>query len=219
MQSVQSPQFNAERRRRLELDVGDDRAEHDPGSVPARDQHRVLPVEADTASHCGLAVDVLVRVDEHPIRAAELRPELLQLAAELCIRVVPGVPRQAPLSVGPVGLGRVVTKRRGDDGAGAGKQRLRMTRALRLRHGELHVGEEPARATVEDVALRFLVRDGWCRPDGVEPERLRRAVPDRSAVTWIVCRPCRRFVSTKTAVPTCSCSKRCPTLRRVRATC
>src|SRR4051812_28101883 len=47
-----------------------------------------------------------------------------------------------------------------------------MTRALRLRHRELHVGEEPARAAIADVPLRLLVRDGRCRPDRVEPERL-----------------------------------------------
>src|SRR5204863_2130040 len=51
-----------ERRCRLELDVGDERAEHDPGAVAARDQHRVLAVEAYAGARRGLAVDVLVRV-------------------------------------------------------------------------------------------------------------------------------------------------------------
>src|SRR5262249_24122148 len=56
-----------ERRRRLELDVGDERAEHDPRAVPAGDEQRVLPVEAHAAPCGRLAVDVLVRVDEHAI--------------------------------------------------------------------------------------------------------------------------------------------------------
>ena len=47
-----------------------------------------------------------------------------------------------------------------------------MTRALRLRHRELHVGEEPARTAFADVPLCLLVRDGRRGPDGVEPERL-----------------------------------------------
>src|SRR5207302_3917347 len=47
-----------------------------------------------------------------------------------------------------------------------------MARAFRLRHGELHVGEEPARTAFANVALCLLVRDRGCRPDGVEPERL-----------------------------------------------
>ena len=73
MQRRHSPQSSVERRRRLELDVGDERAEHDPGAVPARDQQRVLAVEADAAARRGLAVDVLVRVDEDAVRAAEPR--------------------------------------------------------------------------------------------------------------------------------------------------
>ena len=63
--------------------IGDQRAEHDPGAVPPRDQHRVLPVEADAAPRRSLAVDVLVRVDEHAVRAAEPPPELVELRAEL----------------------------------------------------------------------------------------------------------------------------------------
>ena len=41
-----------------------------------------------------------------------------------------------------------------------------------LRHRELHVGEEAARAALADVPLRLLVRDGGRRADGVEPELL-----------------------------------------------
>ena len=60
-----------ERRRRLELGGRDERAEHDPRAVPAREHHRVLAVEADARAHGRLAVDVLVRVDEHAVAAAE----------------------------------------------------------------------------------------------------------------------------------------------------
>jgi NADPH:quinone reductase-like Zn-dependent oxidoreductase len=47
-----------------------------------------------------------------------------------------------------------------------------MARALRLRHRELHVGEQAARAAFADVPLSLLVRNGRRRTDGVEPERL-----------------------------------------------
>ena len=83
MQRRHSPQSSVERRRRLELDVGDERAEHDPGAVAARDQQRVLAVEADAAARGRLAVDVLVRVDEDAVRAAEPAAELVELLAQL----------------------------------------------------------------------------------------------------------------------------------------
>ena len=51
--------------------AGDERPEHDPGAVPLGDQHRVLAVEADAGASGGLAVDVLVRVDEHAVGGAE----------------------------------------------------------------------------------------------------------------------------------------------------
>ena len=69
----------AERRRRLELHVRDERPEHDPGAVSLRDQERVLAVEADSGSEGGLAIDVLVRVDEDSVVAAEPAPERVQL--------------------------------------------------------------------------------------------------------------------------------------------
>jgi len=47
-----------------------------------------------------------------------------------------------------------------------------MAGALRLRHRELHVGEEPACAALADVPLRPLVGDCWCHADRVETERL-----------------------------------------------
>src|SRR6266571_1373343 len=58
-----------QRRRRFELTVGDERAEHDPGAETAGDQERVLAVEADAGARRRLAVDVLVLVDEHAVVA------------------------------------------------------------------------------------------------------------------------------------------------------
>src|SRR5437764_57871 len=60
-----------ELRRRLDLHVRDERAEHDPRAVTTRDQQRVLAVEADARSSRSLAVDMLVRVHEHAVATAE----------------------------------------------------------------------------------------------------------------------------------------------------
>src|SRR5262249_4745521 len=49
--------IGVERRRRLELDGRDERAEHDPRAMPPRDQHRVLAVEPDAAPRRRLTVD------------------------------------------------------------------------------------------------------------------------------------------------------------------
>ena len=81
MQSVHEPQSSssggvARSRRR------DERPEHDPRAVPPRDQHRVLAVEADAGADGALAVDVLVRVDEHAVVAAEPAAELVQPLAQ-----------------------------------------------------------------------------------------------------------------------------------------
>ncbi len=86
-----------ERRRRLDLRLGEERPEHDPRAVPARDQHRVLAVEPDPRPDGALAVDVLVRVDEHAVGAAERAAERVELLAQLRVAVVPGVARQPPL--------------------------------------------------------------------------------------------------------------------------
>ena len=56
-----------------------------------------------------------------------------------------------------------------------------MTRVLRLGHRELHVGEEPARPPVADVALRLLVGDGRRRADGVEAKLLGELLQFRAA--------------------------------------
>ena len=167
----------SERRCRLELDVGDDRAEHDPGPVALRDQERVLPVEADTAACRRFAVDVLVRIHKHsvgtaPFTGTQASAELVELLAQLRVRVMPRVARQATMPLGPLGLALVVAKRSGDHGACTREQRLGMARTLRLRHRELHVGEQASRAAFADVPLRLLIRDGGRRADDVEPECL-----------------------------------------------
>jgi hypothetical protein len=45
-----------------------------------------------------------------------------------------------------------------------------MTRLLRTRHRELHVGEQAARATLADVELRLGVRHRRRGADDVQPE-------------------------------------------------
>jgi NADPH:quinone reductase-like Zn-dependent oxidoreductase len=162
-----------ERRRVLQLGVGHERAEHDPGAVAARDQQRVLAVEADAAARRSLAVDVLVRVDEHPVGAADPASELVELLPQRRVAVEPRVPRQAPVTGGPLGLGRVVAESGRDDGARSGQQRLRVTGLLRPRHGEAHVGEQAARAALADVALGLRIRHGRRGPDRVEPQLIR----------------------------------------------
>ena len=49
--------------------------------MPPRDQQRVLAVEADAGARGGLAVDVLVLVDEDAVVAAETPPERVELLA------------------------------------------------------------------------------------------------------------------------------------------
>ena len=149
--------------------------------MAARDQQRVLAVEADAAPRRRLAVDVLVRVDEDAVVPAEPSAELVELRAQLRVAVEPGVARKAPRAGGPLRLGRVVAERGRDDRARTGQQRLGMTGALGLRHRELHVGEEPARPPVADVALRALVGDGRRRADGVEAELLGELLQFRAA--------------------------------------
>ena len=87
--------------RRLQLDVGHERAEHDPGSVRARDQHRVLADEPDARALRAGAVDVVVLVDEDAVRAAELPTERVEALPQERVVVAPGVPRQPALSRAP----------------------------------------------------------------------------------------------------------------------
>ncbi len=138
--------------------------------MPLRDQDRVLAVEADSAARRSFAIDVLVRVDEHAVLAAEPPPQLVELLAQLGVCVDPRVARQPPVTVRTVWLVGVVAERGRDDGARLGQQRLGMARFLRPRHRELHVGEEAACTTLADVALRPGVRHGGRRPDDIEAE-------------------------------------------------
>ena len=148
--------------------------------MPARDQERVLAVEADAAPRSCLAVDVLVRVDEHAVVAAELPAERVELLPQLRVGVEPRVARQPAVSLGTLGLGQPVAERGRDDGAGTGQERLGMARLFGPRHRETHVGEEPARAALADVALGAGVGLGRRDAERVEPELLCERLEFRS---------------------------------------
>ena len=208
----------AERRGRLELGVRDERPEHDPGAVPARDQERVLAVEADAAACSSLAVDVLVCVDEDPVRPAQPLPEHVELLPQLRVRVEPRVARQAAVPGRALRLGQPVAERRRHDGAGTGQQRLGMARLLGPRHREAHVGEEAAGAPLADVALGAGVGLGRRDANRVEPELLGEGLEFRSGHADSVPR-CARFGSTRTEAPRCSCSRRRPIRSPERARC
>ena len=163
MQRVHEPQPARIGGRRLELRRGHERAEHDPRAVPLGDQHRVLAVEADARAGGGLAVDVLVRVDEHSERGAERAAERVELLAQLGVAVVPGVARQPPR--GPTGRGRLrapVTERRRDDAAGAVEQALGMARDLGLRRREAQARRR-ARAPAARGCARSVLSYGSAR--------------------------------------------------------
>src|SRR6266536_275244 len=100
-----------ERRRRLDLDVGDERSEHDPRAEAFRDQERVLAVEADARACGALTVDVLVRVDEDAVLASERGAEPVELLAQLRVVVGPRVARQPSLSGTWLGTWSVVAER------------------------------------------------------------------------------------------------------------
>src|SRR5439155_23209028 len=151
-------------------------AEHDPGAVFARDQQRVLPVEADPRARRSLAVDVLVRVDEYAVVAAEPAPELVQLLAQLRVVVRPGVTRQAALPRSGLASGVPVTERGRDDSAGVLEQGLRVARHLGPRHREAHVREQAALPSLANVTLRLFVGLGARGADDVEAELARKAV-------------------------------------------
>ncbi len=168
-----------EPRRRLHGHVRDERAEDDPGPVAVRDQHRVLAVEADAGAGRALPVDVLVRVDQHAVAAAEAPAEQVEPLAQHGVGVVPGVAREPALPHARLGPGRVVAERRRDDRPRARQQRLRVTRHLGLRHREAHVGEEAAFPALTNVALGLLVGLRRSRADDVDPELLARAARAR----------------------------------------
>ena len=127
--------------------------------MPARDQHRVLAVEADAAPGGGLAVDVLVRVDEHAVGAAEAPPEHVELLAQLRVSVVPGVARKPSLPASSGVSGSPVAERGGDD---ACARRASSVSGWHERSGCAIVnfmsGEEPAARRSTDVPLGLRVR-------------------------------------------------------------
>jgi NADPH:quinone reductase-like Zn-dependent oxidoreductase len=159
-----------ERRRRLELLLGHERSEDDPRAVAARDQHRVLAVEAHARAGGRLPVDMLVLVHEHEVLAAEPPPEEVELLAELGVVVAPGVARQAALARARARRRAVVAESGRDDRAGAWEQVLGMTGDVRPRHRETHIGEQAARFALADVSLGVLVGLGCSGPDDVDAE-------------------------------------------------
>ena len=156
--------------------------------MPARDEQRVLAVEADAAARGRLAVDVLVRVDEDAVRAADAPAELVELLPQAGVRVEPRVARQAAVPGGALRLGQPVAERRRDDRARAGQQRLGMARLLGPRHREAHVGEEPARAALADVPLGLGVRLGAARRRSRRARAPSPSAWSSAAFTRIVCR-------------------------------
>ena len=131
MQSVQLPQPASSGGRRLQLDVGHERAEHDPGAVRTRDQHRVLADEPDARALRAGAVDVVVLVDEDAVRAAEPPTECVEALPQERVVVAPGVPRQPPLPRPRLGRGRVVAERGREHRARALEQGLGVAGDLR----------------------------------------------------------------------------------------
>ena len=76
-------------------------------------------------------VDVVVRVDEHAVGAAEPAAERVQALPQERVVVAPRVPRQPPLPGRRLGPARVVAERRRDHGPRAFEQRLGVARDLR----------------------------------------------------------------------------------------
>ena len=222
MQSRHSPQSSVERRRRLELEVGDERTEHDPGAVAARDQQRVLAVEADAASCCRLAVDVLVRVDEHAVARRSRRTAVRARRAS----------RAAPRTR------RTTCSAAAARGPRAAPARARSSRAPRRRPCARRAAASPDGTSAPGCAIvNFMsAKRPRARPlanvalgarrtatAGVAPTA---SSPSSSAScsssarrTRIVCRRCRRCGSTRTAAPRCSCSRRWPIPSRGPARC
>src|ERR687891_2969625 len=106
-----------ERPVRLDLDVGHEGPQDDPGAEAARDQQRVLTVEADAGAGGALAIDVLVRVDQDAVLSSQSPSELSQLLPKLAVAIGPRVARKPPLVAPGRGPRGEVTERRRDDGA------------------------------------------------------------------------------------------------------
>ena len=154
MQRRQEPQSRSSGAVGSSSAVGDERAEHDPGAVPARDQHRVLAVEADARTRRGLAVDVLVRIDQDAVLAAEPPSELVEALAEH------RVARRATCS-GACVLRPARARRRARSSRARPRRRCARRQAAsrdgtrpRPGHREAQVGEQAAGTALADVLLR-----------------------------------------------------------------
>src|SRR5581483_3158842 len=97
-------------------------------------------------------------------------PQRIELLAQLCVVVAPGVARQPPLAGPRLAAGRVVAERGRDDRAGAVEERLRVAGDLGSRRREAHVGEVAPLPPLADVPLGVLVRLGRRRADDVDAE-------------------------------------------------
>src|SRR5688500_6899730 len=155
---------------RFDLRGGDERAEDDPGAEAARDQQRVLAVEADARAGGALAVDVLIRIHEHAVAAADSLAERLELRPQLRVVVLPRVARQPSLVARRSRPGSVVAEGRRDHRSRAREEAFRVTGDLGLRHREAHPREEPPGPALADMTLGLLVRLGGRRADDVDPE-------------------------------------------------
>ena len=143
------------------------RATNEP--CPGHDRHRVARREREPGAHGGVAIDVVVGVDED--RAARTaRTEALgqsrEALAQRAVGVAPGVARHA--ADRPVGRrrgGPPERQRRRDHAAGPAHEPLGVARARRVGEREAQVAEEPARAPLGDQALGLGIRLGARDPE------------------------------------------------------
>jgi len=140
--------------------------------VAPGDQHRILAVEPDPGADRGLAVDVVVLVDEHAVFAAQAPPEGVELLPQVGIAVEPRIAGKSTLPGLDRLLLRVVAEPGRDDRLRIRHQRLGMAGDLGPCHREAHVGKEPAGAALPDLLLGLNVRCGRSGADDVDPELL-----------------------------------------------
>ena len=175
----------------LEREIGDDRAERDERAVAGHDRHGVLRREGESRADRGLAVDMVVRVDEHASRVRrarrEPRGERLEPQAQGAYGIVPGVARHAAHEAGgPFGRRSPERHRDGDDRARSAHEPLGMARARRVREREAQVAEEPARAALLDRGLALGVRLGARDADLQSVELLERREIHRRRIGMVI---------------------------------
>ena len=172
------------------------------------DQHRVLADEADPRALGASAVDVLVRVDEHAVVAAEPPSEGIQAPLQVGVVVAPCVPRQSSLPRARLRPGDVVAERGRDDGASTFDQRLWMAGDLGSRHREAHRSEQAARPPLVDVAFGLHIGRRRRGTDDVEAELVPEPAQLFGGHARIV--PCSPLGSTRTVARRCSGSSDVP---------